>query len=512
MRLACARINQETNALSPVATTFADFEAVHLLRGDAIAPLLGWWATEVKSMFRNAELSGFAQRVERRSSRQRPLEVVPLLSAWAVPSGPLTRACFDALLADLTEQLRRAGDVDAVYLSLHGAMGVHDLPLDVTSSPDAEIVRHVRNLVGPAVPIAVSLDLHANLCPALIEQATVVQAYQTNPHRDHAAIGKRCADWLIDIVDGRIKPMMAWRSLPMILGGGTTVDLLAPMRSIFTRMTEMERGRVLGTSVLMSHPWNDHRELGWGTLVVTNDDQAAADRCADELAERCWAVRDHLPPTFTDPSSAIAKARAATWQRKLGVVVMSDASDVVSAGAPGESTALIQALIDAPDLASMAALRDPQAVAALHLDAKVGDQRALVLGRKLDKQRGSQLSVDAIIESIGSNHGHGRYVIVRVANTRIVLVEGPALVAKPAFYRDLGVDLWKLDVVVVKNFFPFLLFFLPYARKTIFVRTSGITDLDAGLSLSFAGPVHPKDVVADWRDTDARRRYAAAAE
>ena len=35
-RIAFARIAQETNALSPVATTLADFESAHYLEGDAL--------------------------------------------------------------------------------------------------------------------------------------------------------------------------------------------------------------------------------------------------------------------------------------------------------------------------------------------------------------------------------------------------------------------------------------------------------------------------------------------
>jgi hypothetical protein len=65
------------------------------------------------------------------------------------------------------------------------------------------------------------------------------------------------------------------------------------------------------------------------------------------------------------------------------------------------------------------------------------------------------------------------------------------------------------DVVIVKNFFPFLLFFLPYMRKVLFVKTAGVTDFDAAHGLRFDGPVWPKDVVDDWRDADRRRRTRA---
>ncbi len=59
----------------------------------------------------------------------------------------------------------------------------------------------------------------------------------------------------------------------------------------------------------------------------------------------------------------------------------------------------------------------------------------------------------------------------------------------------------------VAGFFKkFLLFFLPYNRKTIFVRTRGVTDFDAAYRLTFDGPMHPRDPVDDWRPRDRARR------
>jgi hypothetical protein len=100
--------------------------------------------------------------------------------------------------------------------------------------------------------------------------------------------------------------------------------------------------------------------------------------------------------------------------------------------------------------------------------------------------------------------------VLAIAHLRLVVVEGPAMVMRPSFYRDVGLPLMKADVVMVKNFFPFLLFFLPYNRKTIFVRTQGATDFDAAHRLTFDGPMHPRDPVDDWRPRDRARRGVAA--
>jgi len=80
------------------------------------------------------------------------------------------------------------------------------------------------------------------------------------------------------------------------------------------------------------------------------------------------------------------------------------------------------------------------------------------------------------------------------------------MVMRPSFYADVGLSLWKADIVMVKNFFPFLMFFLPYNRKTIFVRTHGTTDFDAAFQLRFDGPMHPRDAIDDWHPRDRMRR------
>jgi microcystin degradation protein MlrC len=521
LRIAFGRINQETNALSPVTTSIDDFKAVHWL--DEPVELLRrcqWRPVEVEGMFRNAELSGFVQALQKIARKERrTIEAVPLLSAWAVPSGPLTRACFDTLVETMCAKLRAAmadGDLDAVYLSLHGAMNVDGLPLCPSQTPESEIVRRVRDVVGDTVPVAISLDLHGNVGADLIARSNFIQGYQTNPHRDHAAVGARCARVLVDTVLGRVAPRMVWRSLPMILGGGNTVDFLKPLRAVFQRLKQLEDDDdILGITLMTVHPWNRHPELGWSVLVAVDDNRPGAgdvgDRAADELAGLAWAVRDQLPPTMKSPAEAITRARSRTWLRKTGVVVMSDASDVVSAGAPGENTALVKALIGATDLVSYCTLRDPELVASLWSHHRqVGDVVDVSLGCKLDPGRGERLTVTARIERLGTSHGMGRNVVLAIASVRLVVVEGPAMAVKPAYYKEAGLDPWKADVVVVKNFFPFLLFFAPLMRDVIFVKTDGVTDFDAAFTLTFSDPVSPRDPVIDWRDTDARRRALSA--
>ena len=451
-RIAYARIAQETNALSPVETTLHDFEGSHYLEGDALlrATTDG---PEVPGFFKRAELAGFIAAAR---ARKAEVEPVPIVSAWASSGGPLAKDCFETLEERLVEGLRRAGRIDGMYLCLHGAMGARGI-----EDPETRLIRSVRSVIGQ-VPLVVSHDLHGNVTQARVEACDALVAYQTNPHRDHARIGKKAGAIAIGTVLGELSPRIAWRTLPMILGGGKTIDFLQPMRAVFRRMRQAEkRDEALAASTFMVHPWNDNPALGWSTLAVTDRDEAAADRLADELAEMCWERRHDQPPQFPGASEAIAAARAARFRRKLGCVTMADASDVVTAGAAGDSTHLLRALLAEGDgLKTYAAVRDPRAIETLWPRAE-GDIVALSIGGSLDPESSPPLPVRGAVVSKHERHGFGRTVVLAVEHLRIVITEGPSMVMRPSFYTDVGLDPFKADIVMVKNFFPFLMFFLP---------------------------------------------------
>jgi microcystin degradation protein MlrC len=497
LRIACARLMQESHPLSPVLTTLEDFSDAHLFEGAELGNMLGRWQHEVPGFLRNAELSGSL----RAAVAQGNVELVPLLSAWTASGGPLSRACFDELVGRLVSKLEKAGPIDGLYLALHGAMCAEGV-----SDPDTRIIEAARMVLGDR-PIAVSHDLHANLTHDRVRAANILCAYHTNPHRDHSRAGERAARLLIRTLRGECQPRMAWRSLPMILGGGPNLDFWPPLRALFQRMKQIGQSPgMLDASIFTVHPFNDHPELGWSTLTIADGDDALAERHADELAEACWKVREQLPPDFLDVSDAIDRTRRSKLARKLGCVMFADTSDVVTAGAPGENTRILRALLkEGSDLRSYVPLRDPEAVELLSRKT-LGSRVALEVGGKLDPTRDTPLAIEGILRRFKTERGFRRMAVVDIGRTSLVLTEGPALAFQPSMYKTVGLDPLRADIVVVKNYFPFLLYFLPYYRKVYFVKTKGITDWDAVHSLPFDGPVWPRDAVSEWRDRDARRR------
>jgi microcystin degradation protein MlrC len=503
-RIAYGRVAQETNAFSPVDSTFEDFRRFHYLEGEALARACSRSEAEVPGLTRAAELSGFVRAV--RSWRE-PIEAVPLLSAWAMPSGPLAESGYEELRSRLTRALEGAGRLDGLYLALHGAMrGRPPLP-----EPEEALLAAVRSVVGKELPLAVTYDLHANLTPGKVDPVTVLCNYRTNPHRDLASTGRRAGMLLLRAVAGEVRPVTRWRSLPMVLGGGTTVDLLAPMRPIFRRMKAIECDpRVLSVGLNMCHPWNDSRDLGWSVYVTTDGDAVLADTLADELANRAWAVRGIPPPRFLEPEEAILAVRSARVARALGTVCVVDASDVTAAGAPGENTNLLRAFLERGEgLSTYIPVRDARAVLELW-EQPLGSRVRTSIGGRVDPGRNTPVEVSGTLRARCETGYSGRAVALDLGHVQLVVTEHAPLTLKPSFYTALGLSPWRADAVVVKSLFHFRLYFLAVNRKTLMVKTRGATDLDLATKIPTNDPVSPRDAVADWRPADARRRGAHA--
>lgn len=500
LRIAFARIAQESNALSPVRTTLEDFRRFHYLEGAALLDACGPWRAEAQKFMRNAELSGFVKAARAAGD----VEPVPLYSAWAIPGGPLDAETFTHLRDRLVADLEAAGPIDGLFLSLHGAMNA-----DGVLDPEGDLIAAARAVIGDR-PIGATFDLHGQLTAAKVDGLDVFTAYRTNPHRDHAKMGRKAGDLLIRTLRGDIRPTSAWRTLPMLLGGGPTVDFMRPMRGIYAEMDRLERDpRVLATNLFMCHLWNDHPDLGWSAHVTTDGDPALAERLAEEIADLAWAVRDQMPPTFLTPDDAIARIRDARLRRKLGTVCVCDASDVVTAGSTGESTRLLRAFLDDGEgLLTYVPLRDPVAIEQLW-GTPPGAEVEVQVGGRLDPARNDGLVVRGRLRAALDQDVVGRMIALDLGHVVLVLTEGMAAAVKPAFYTELGLSLWRADAVVVKTLFPFRIFFLPYSRLSLYVKTEGITDFDAAYQLDFADPMHPRDPVYDWRPIDRRRRGLA---
>ncbi len=502
LRIGYGRIFHEANAFSPLLTTRKDFERLHLMDGDELERATTLRGQELKGLVPHAELTGFRQAVRLAGG----VEALPLLSAMAVPSGPLERAAFDGLVDDLIAKIEGAGVLDGVYLALHGSMQVAGLD----EAPEAVILRRVRAALPEHARLAVSYDLHGNLSEDLVSPVDVLIAYRSNPHWDLAPTGFRAGNRLVRVLRGELHPVHAWRKLPMIFGGGTTIDFLAPMRGVFRAMRRMERDpRVISASLFMVHPFTTAVPLGWAVHVSTSGDPALAERLADELADLAWEERHIAMPEMRTVDDALDEVARGHW-RKLGPVTFVDADDIVGAGAPGGNTRIVEALArDDRGLRVFVPVHDPALLEELWT-APLGVARRVVL-RGTPGYGCPAVPLDVTVVA-RANEELGRVVRIDSGSFHVVVTERPPLPIHPKFWAWVGLSARKADVIVQKNFFHYRIFYAAISFQHIPVITSGATSFADVRARAYPVAMHPIVEVADWRRDEAvLRAYRGAA-
>lgn len=485
-KIVVVELHQETNSFSTVPTTMREFESLALYYGKDVFPS----ARKLKKF----QIAGFLKAVEKFGKGQ--IELIPTISAWATSGGPVKRDVYQHFKDEILKVLKETEQVDGLYISMHGAMGVEGI-----RDPESDLLKAIRELVGDELPIGVSYDLHANITKEKVELATFINAYQTNPHRDHFKVGLKAGEVLIKTVLGELKPVMHFIKMPLLKGGGMNIDFLAPMNKIFRWMKKQEKkSEVLCVANFMSHIWLDDEEIGWSCVVVTNNDSQLAEEIAVELADLNWSVRDYKHPKPKTIDEAVSIVKKSWVSRKLGTMVMCDLSDIVAAGGPGENVHILEKLSkEVPTLTTYIPFRDEE-VANYCFNLEEGKAVEVQLGKKLEAKYNQSIEFEGVIARKKQTE-FGKTVVLKHQGMHLFITELPNPAFKPKFFKDLGFSPRKADLVIVKNLFPFRLYFLLYNRKTLNVTTKGTTELDV-FKLNYhkiPRPIYPLDPIKNWK-------------
>jgi microcystin degradation protein MlrC len=407
--------------------------------------------------------------------------VVPLLAASTCPGGSITADCYQHLRGELLRRLEAALPVDGVLLPLHGsavADGVDDV--------EGDLIAAVRRLVGQSVPVVATLDLHAHVTRAMVENAHGLVAWATYPHRDAFGTGERGARLLLDSVAGRCKPAMALAKVPVIVGGieGST-DGDGAFARMMRRLRQQERDAdVLSASLFLVHPYLDQPDLGGGGLFVVDGDLERARSLATGTALEYWRNRHHLEARALSPTDAVSEGLRTTG----GPVVLIEAADCAGGGASGDSVAALRALLaldEAPE--SLVPVVDPEAAARCH-ESGPGAQVALRLGHRLDPVWGQPIELQARVEAV--HDGRFRYTggiwddvvgemgptaVVSVGAVRILITTYATYDWADEQWQAVGIDPRDTKFVVAKNPMNFHNVYDDVATAVLILDTPGPT-------------------------------------
>ena len=399
-------------------------------------------------------------------------DLVEGLVAGAQPSGTTTRHAYETLRDELLRDLQSALPVDMVLLGLHGAMVA-----DGYDDCEGDILKRVRQIVGPDVVIGAELDPHNHLSQTMLEQANLLICYKEYPHTDVKERALELVDLCAAMVEKRIRPTLAVVDCEMIVLIHTSRD---PARALVDRIQSLEgHDGVLSISVTHGFPWGDVADMGTKVFVYTDNNPAKAATLARELADELIAMREQLAPAYPDPDSALDEALAFNG----GPVVISDGADNPGGGAASDSTFMLRRMLERGiSNAVLGPLWDPVAVR-IAFDAGVGAQLPLRIGGKISPLSGQPLDLLCTVKSLtpsliqtglsNTPTPMGDCALVHAQGIEILLCSLRNQAMGTDLFTGAGCELAQRKIIVVKSSQHFYASFSKIAAKVIYADAPG---------------------------------------
>lgn len=466
-RIAIGGFHHETNCFVDSRTDFAYF-ASHRDR-----PPLVYGDDVVKWLAGNTfAIAGFIEDM------QASHELVPLLWTSGGAGGMVTRDAFERITCSLVGSLSLAMPVDAVYLDLHGAMVTEDF-----EDGEGELLRRVRAAIGPDVPIAISLDYHANVTPQMVELSDALIAYRTYPHVDRVETGQYAAEAMSALLQRGRPAGRALRKVPFLIPLNGQCTLVDPSRSVVARSRVVE-GELVNLSYLAGFPPSD---LHWcGPSVIAHAwTQAAADRAADEMLGAVVAEEANFAEAMVSPEEGVDRAMTVSRTAKRPVVI-ADTQDNPGCGGTADATGLLKALVSAnAQGAVLGFLCDAQAASAAHAVGE-GAQVTLALGGRSGPEGVTPLEATFTVTRLGSGQfmsdgavSGGRKIdvgpmaLLSLGGVSVVVTSKRLQAYDKAGFRHLGIEPSEQKILALKSTCHYRAEFEPIAEEVIVVLAPG---------------------------------------
>ena len=469
-RVLTAEFSHETNTFSRLLTGKQAFRDRFVRLGDeAIAA----------RREANTELAGFLDAGQAHGWR-----IEHVLSAAAGPSGKVKRAAFEWLCDPIVAAVKR-GRFDGILLALHGAM-----VLDFCEDGDGEILRRIRASCGNETPIAITLDPHANVSRQMCSLADIMVSFRTYPHIDMRETGQRAGEILHRTMAGEITPHTIRVGRPMLeeTNGGRT-DIGPMIARVAAARKYEEQADVFAVSINAGFASTDIADVGPTVLVTGQGDLDPHIAFAETLAEDIWARRHEVLNDYLTVETAAAVAAA--YDSRNGPLVIADYADNPGAGAYGDSTALLGALLEAGVRnACFGPMVDGEVAQALH-GAKTGEHIRVVLGGKTDTSfGGGPLTLEGELLSISDGHyvgdgpilgglsrSYGPSAVLLVDGIEILIVTIAKQMLDLQQFKSFGIEPERKHVIALKSMQHFRAAFEPIASRVIVCDSGALCTL-----------------------------------
>ena len=470
LRIAIGGFLHESHSFAPLPTTYRDFVQPGgfppLCHGPALLDSLTGRSVPAAGAIRVAQDAG--------------ADIVPLAWGFAPPAGPVQDEAFEriaALNCALLSMALDEGPLDGVYLDLHGAAVVDSFP-----DAEGELLRRVRAIVGPDLPLTISLDPHCNLTATMVRLADACAPFRTYPHVDMPAAGARAMTLLLQRIERGTPWAKAFRQLDFWPPLGAQCTLIPPMSELMEERAALaERHGVAELAFCFGFPYADFADCGAGIAAFAGT-QADADAAADTFlaavsAREAEFVQDTLPS-----AEAVAEAKrvAATGR---GPVVLADTQDNPGGGGHGDTTELLSELVrQGAKGAFVCLINDAESAAACHA-AGEGAAVSLSLGGKSDGMPfACRATVVKLTDGVftltgpmgaGNPANLGPSALLDIDGVRVMVTTRKIQALDQAIIRHMGVEPSECPIIALKSSVHFRADFGPLAGRIIVTIAPG---------------------------------------
>jgi microcystin degradation protein MlrC len=473
-RIAVGGFLHETNTFAPTKAVYADF--VH--GGGWPAMRLG---ADMLAVMRdiNVGLAGFVGQAEANG-----WELVPTIFAAASPSAHVTKDAYERIAEVMIDGIKAAGAIDAVYLDLHGAMVTEHL-----DDGEGEILGRVRKVIGKDLPLVVSLDLHANVTPQMMERADALIAYRTYPHVDMADTGRAAARHLALLLQSRQKFAKAFRQLPFLIPISWQCTSDEPCKSIYAKLAALQSDAVPTLSFAPGFPAADFPDCG-PSVFAYGRTQKDADAAADTIAALVIGHENDFDGRIYTPDDGVRYAMELAKTAKKPIVI-ADTQDNPGAGGDSDTTGMLRALVrNGATKAATGVIYDPESAKIAHA-AGEGATVTLALGGKSGISGDAPYKETFVVEKLsdgkfiapgpyfgGRQMKMGPSACLRIGDVRVVVASYKAQLADQSMYRYVGIEPAEQSILVNKSSVHFRADFEPIAEKLIICAAPGAMPAD----------------------------------
>jgi microcystin degradation protein MlrC len=498
LRAVIAMMQHETNTFSPVPTPLARFGSPSVPTGKEVYRRFKGTGTGLGAFLDAAEGAG--------------MEIETPIAAHAEPSGPVEAAAYEQMCDAICAAIVKGCDV--CFLDLHGAMVTES-----TDDGEGSLLKRIRGL-APDLPIAISLDLHANLTDEIVRNCSVLVGYKTYPHLDMYETGAHSARIMLQALKGAVKPVMSWGQRPILAQTLRMGHDDRPMGPLLVRARAEEANGLLAASVFGGFPLADIRQAGLSVVTVADGSRAESEAACERLLSAAWHEKAEWLFKAEPLAASIARAKSLAD----GPIILLDHADNAASGGTQDTMAVLKEVLDQglQDVA-MFGVCDPQAVAAMEA-AGVGKEISLDLGGKSDMpaigMTGQPLRLTGRVRAItdgnftitvpmgrGAIASMGKTAVFDTGRAQVVVCSRHTEPYDLGCFRSVGIEPTAKRYLILKSRIHYRAGFRDIAKHEIPCNGVGVTSSDNSLFAfkNVRRPIYPLDPDCPERPNDAAK-------